>query len=153
MHGGKHTSRVSPRATRNISDAVAGNMTDDEVLAMLREIKASLFAGLRRRAAHARARRKEDPQAVMLSLFNKIDLNQSGAVDINEFNTLLHSIMPGCTEEQLDVLMASIDANDNGLIELKEIQNFLEGNLDDLKVRRHKKRCVRRCTARRGVAS
>ena len=88
---------------QSIADVLAANMSDEDVLRKLVVVKSSLLAGLRKQAAHAK--RAQNPIETMQRLFEKMDLDRSGSVDGSEFKALVHAIAPGCSDEELSVLM------------------------------------------------
>ena len=58
-------------------------------------------------------------------LFNTIDLDGSGSIDVEEVGGLLHRLGIAVKEEELEALVAEVDLDNNGTLEFVEFQEVL----------------------------
>jgi len=99
--------RSKTKSSHSLADVLAASMSDEDVLLRLRQLKDNLLAGLRKRVARAN-KRSHNIIETMQAMFHKLDLDKSGSIDASEFKSLIFAVAPGCTDEQLSVLMCVV---------------------------------------------
>jgi len=126
-----HGGTVSAAEMRN---GLAGKMPEDQIEALLKamtgadgEITYTQFMG------HMIATRQQSVTQMLFKLFNEIDDDKNGWLDINEINQMLQrpqvaEMMGGKTGQQL---MDEIDDNRSGRISWPEFQRYLDKRFSD----------------------
>jgi len=88
-------------------------------------------SGLKKLATHAGYIPQDNPEMI-LEIFNRIDTDKSGAIDPDEFRTLVKDLHLKLDDVEIMALFKSIDSDGNGTIEFNEFlawwQNSVSGN-------------------------
>lgn len=71
---------------------------------------------------------RNSEEYVLRSIFREFDVDNSGALSINELRGMLHKINLACNDKFLEALLRKFDTNNNGVVEFEEFQRFVVGD-------------------------
>ncbi|XP_073134384.1 uncharacterized protein [Henckelia pumila] len=73
----------------------------------------------------------ESKMNVLRQAFGLFDINGDGSITIEELGSVLRSLYPNLTEDELRDMIHEVDTDGNGTIEFPEFVNLMEMDADD----------------------
>uniref|UniRef100_A0ACD5VB48 Uncharacterized protein n=1 Tax=Avena sativa TaxID=4498 RepID=A0ACD5VB48_AVESA len=124
--------KISPSELAAVSRAIAPPPTESaggrEVSAMMDELDADRdgFVDLGEFAAfHARGRAERDLDAELRDAFDVYDINGDGRISVAELSKVLGRIGEGCSTEECERMVASVDVDGDGCVGFEEFKKMM----------------------------
>ena len=105
------------------SPMISKIMTNDEALQYKRTAAWKQIQGAEEEAEMVLGMHRDQFAVVMSSIFQEYDVDRSGYLDPNEFEAALKNCGIPFNEQQIRMLMASADVNEDGVVEYGEFAN------------------------------
>uniref|UniRef100_A0ACD5TQJ4 Uncharacterized protein n=1 Tax=Avena sativa TaxID=4498 RepID=A0ACD5TQJ4_AVESA len=129
--------KISPSELAAVSRAIAPPPTESaggrEVSAMMDELDADRdgFVDLGEFAAfHARGRAERDLDAELRDAFDVYDINGDGRISVAELSKVLGRIGEGCSTEECERMVASVDVDGDGCVGFEEFKKMMSPDTD-----------------------
>jgi calcium-binding protein CML len=124
--------RISPSELAAVSRAISPPPSESagcrEVGAMMEELDADRdgFVDLGEFAAfHARGRGERDMDAELRDAFDVYDINGDGRISVGELSKVLGRIGEGCSTEECERMVASVDVDGDGCVGFVEFKKMM----------------------------
>lgn len=127
--------RISPSELAAVSRAIAPPATESaggrEVASMMDELDTDRdgYVDLGEFAAfHGRGRGERELDAELRDAFDVYDINGDGRISVAELSKVLSRIGEGCTTQDCEKMIASVDVDGDGCVGFEEFKKMMTGD-------------------------